>query len=211
MPLPMVHLGTARVYAKDFSVLSYCPEYYLGCISPDAIHVRENIDKKDKRITHLHAEGPEWENNVINFLKQNRNKKNYSFLLGYGIHILTDIIWWETVYIKFKQKYEKDMNPIQDLKTAYYNDADQLDFELYKNSEWCETIWTLLKKSESFSVEGLLEKREISAWKNHTLTYFDIEESKHKKPIKYFTIEELEEFMKDASNKIKAILEVEGL
>lgn len=211
MPLPMVHLGTARVYAKDYSELLHCPEYYLGCISPDAIHVRGNIDKKDKRITHLHAEGPEWENNVINFLKQNRNKKNYNFLLGYGIHILTDIIWWETVYIKFKQEYIKDQNPVQDLKSAYYNDTDQLDFELYKNSEWRESIWSLLKKSESFFVEGLLEESEITAWKSHTLKYFDTKVSRHKNPIRYFTIEELEVFMKDAADRIKDTLEEEGL
>nr|HPJ75309.1 hypothetical protein [Clostridia bacterium] len=160
--------------------------------------------------THLHAEGPEWENNVINFLIQNRNKKNYNFLLGYGIHILTDIIWWETVYIKFKQEYIKDQNPVQDLKSAYYNDTDQLDFELYKNSEWRESIWSLLKKSESFFVEGLLEESEITAWKSHTLKYFDTKVSRHKNPIRYFTIEELEVFMKDAADRIKKILEKEG-
>jgi hypothetical protein len=211
MPLPMVHLGTARVYAKGFPTLSNCPEFYLGCISPDAIHMRENVDKKDKRITHLHEEGNEWKSNVISFLKQNRYKQNYNFLLGYGIHILTDIIWWETVYIKFKQEYVKDQNPVQDLKLAYYNDTDQLDFELYKNSEWRESIWNLLKKSESFSVEGLLEISEITAWKSHTLKYFDTEVSMHKNPIRYFTIEELEVFMKDAAGRIKDILEEEGL
>lgn len=211
MPLPMVHLGIARLYATDFPILVNCPEFYLGSISPDAIHMRGNIDKNDKRITHLHAEGPEWEYNVINFLKQNRNNKNYSFLLGYGIHILTDIIWWETVYMKFKQEYEKNLNPVQDLKSAYYNDTDQLDFELYKKSEWRESIWNLLQKSECYSVESLLKESEISTWKSHTLKYFDTEVSRHKNPIRYFTIEELESFMKEAASRIKNILEKEGL
>ncbi len=49
-----------------------------------------------------------------------KTKSNYGFLLGYGIHILTDIIWNETLYAKFKLEYEKDCNQKQDIRLAYY-------------------------------------------------------------------------------------------
>ena len=56
MPLPMIHLAVAREYAKasaNFAGLINCPEYYLGSISPDAVHMRPGTGKSDKGITHL--------------------------------------------------------------------------------------------------------------------------------------------------------------
>ena len=211
MPLPMIHLATAREYAKDFSTLLNCPEFYLGSISPDAIHMRVNTERKDKNVTHLHAEGDSWKDNVLKFLKQSKTNPNYNFLLGYGIHILTDIIWHETIYIAFKRQYEKDSNPLQDIRWAYYNDTDQLDFELYEICEWRKNIWNLLKKSDRCSVEGILETDEIIAWKDRTLEWFNRGVSQHKNPIKYISLENLQRFIHDCANSIKTILESEDL
>lgn len=211
MPLPMVHLGTAREYARSCPLLLNCPEFYLGSISPDAIHMRQNSTSEDKSISHFHAEGDIWKENVLNFIKQNRTKPNYNFLLGYGIHILTDIIWYETIYAKFKSDYYKDSSPIQDARMAYYNDTDQLDFELYKICKWRKNIWDLLEEATPYDVDDILTANEINAWKIRTLHWFDSGASKHKNPIKYISIKDLTQFIKDAGNRIKGILESEGL
>ena len=82
MPLPMVHFCTARECVHDISTLIDCPEFYLGSISPDAIHMRPGADKFSKRITHFHADSGQWINNVLKFLKQNKDKFNYSFIVS---------------------------------------------------------------------------------------------------------------------------------
>lgn len=92
MPLPMVHFCTARECVHDISTLIDCPEFYLGSISPDAIHMRPGADKFSKRITHFHADSGQWINNVLKFLKQNKDKFNYSFLLVI-IHLTLKSIW----------------------------------------------------------------------------------------------------------------------
>lgn len=211
MPLPMIHLATARECAKETINLIDCQKYYLGSISPDAVHMRANIQKNDKRITHLFAEGDLWKVNVLEFIKQNKFKTDYNFILGYGIHILTDIIWNETLYRKFKLKYEKDPAPIQDIAWAYYNDTDKLDFELYKVLEWRQEVWELLKKTKSIGIEGILNSDEIDAWKNRTLHWFDKGESQHKNPIRYIFMEDVIEFTQNAGKTIKSFLEAENL
>lgn len=53
MPLPMVHFSTAvKVNTlKD----AKSPEYYLGSISPDAVHMRANYVSEDKVVSHCNA------------------------------------------------------------------------------------------------------------------------------------------------------------
>ena len=137
MPLQMVHLAVAREYVKaaaNAADLMDCPEFYLGIISPDAIHVRPGTGKNDKRITHLYAEGDLWRANVVDFIKKNKAEAYYAFILGYGIHILTDIIWRCAT-----QGSSRNMSKIranQDETWAYYNDTDQLDFLLYHEMAW---------------------------------------------------------------------------
>jgi len=211
MPLPMVHFCTARGCVHDISKLIDCPLFYLGSISPDAIHMRTGADKLSKSITHLHADGSQWINNVLSFLKQNKTKFNYSFLLGYGIHIFTDIIWRDTLYENFKLKYERDCSPIQDITWAYYNDTDQLDFELYKKIQWLQNIWNLLEAAEPISIDGILSADEISAWNKHTLHWYGSGESQHKNPVKYISIEDVMEFIQTAGREIRNILNSEGL
>lgn len=47
MPLPMVHLLTARRWAQNRPALRDCPEFYLGVIAPDAIHTRPGVNRDD--------------------------------------------------------------------------------------------------------------------------------------------------------------------
>ncbi|MDF2543731.1 MAG: hypothetical protein K0S47_3449 [Herbinix sp.] len=211
MPLPMVHLATAREYANETTDLLNCPEFYLGSISPDAIHMRQNILSSDKGVTHLFAEGDLWKENVTGFIKQNKSKPNYNFILGYGIHILTDIIWNETLYRKFQHEYEKDATPLEDIRLAYYNDTDKLDFELYRIFDWRKDVWKLLERTQLFGVEGILSTDEINAWNNRTLHWFDHGVSLHKNPIRYISVEDLLEFIQNANKTIKRVLETEGL
>ena len=53
MPLPMVHLGIAKnIHDSGFS-LTEVPQYYLGSIAPDAIHMRPTSEITAKNKTHL--------------------------------------------------------------------------------------------------------------------------------------------------------------
>ena len=53
MALTMVHLLVAARWAEGYPTYADCPEFYLGAISPDAIHIRDKDDKSHKNEIHL--------------------------------------------------------------------------------------------------------------------------------------------------------------
>jgi hypothetical protein len=209
MPLPMVHLAVARKITKDFNKINNLSLYYLGAIAPDAIHMRKNQVPEDKQKSHLYSRNIQGIDNVNNYYAEKNNCLDRNFLLGYCIHVLTDIYWHETLYSSFKHKYSQDSEPIQEQKWAYYNDTDKLDFELYKTLEWKDEVWSLLKEVRGIDVEDLVTSTEVDAWNTRTLNWYNSGQSQHKNPIRYITSEDLMEFIdKSASDILKWVYQI---
>ena len=213
MPLPMVHLSVAKKIIEAGFEIKDLSQFYLGSISPDAIHMRENADRYAKKLTHLgnpssvsmnftDESEDEYVNLKLDFVKTNKNKVNIDFLWGYVIHILTDMYWSKMVHNKFTEEYKKDTAPIQDERWAYYNDTDRLDQILFNECDWKNDIWHSLQNVEYFDLLDLLSAQEIKAWNERTLYWFDSGESQHKNPIKYITQADIENFISVCSETI---------
>jgi hypothetical protein len=195
MPLPMVHLSVAKNIIDSGFAMKDLSSFYLGVISPDAIHMRQNADRYAKNRTHLIPSGKKW-NDVdeceyfkflLSFVQSNKDDGNLSFLWGYSIHILTDMLWTKNLYYSFVTKYKEDTAPIQDERWAYYNDTDILDQVLFNESPWRENVWKYLQKAKAFDFMELLSANEINSWNERTLHWYDSGESQHKNPIRYIT------------------------
>jgi len=200
MPLPMVHLEVAKSLIEVYNIINK-GDFYLGTISPDAVHMRKNSSRDDKRITHLHSDNIDWKSKVTAFIKDNRSN---DFCIGYGIHILTDIYWDKTLYNSFKTNYYNDVHPIQDEKWAYYNDTDILDFELFRTFDNKKEIWNYLNNCNINFIEGIITPDEVRAWKERTLHWYDSGESQHKYPIKYIAKNDLLNFILETSLFVKS-------
>lgn len=202
MPLPMVHFGISHnlinvLKPKDVSL------FYLGSISPDAVHVRKNFTREYKNISHLfNADMDTWRKNARDFILSNSTVNESDFFIGYGVHILTDIYWSETIFSIFKTRYKEDKAPIQNEQQAYYNDTDKLDFALHDKCKYRPEIWDYLLKCKSVSINSLVSPHEVNLWKEQILHWFDKGESKHKNPIKYISYDDLIIFIKETTVKI---------
>lgn len=207
MPLPMVHLAVARKIALSYERLKDCPEYYLGSISPDAIHMRKNSSRNDKCMTHLKDENG-WQDNAINFIKSHSLDDDISFYLGYGVHLLTDIIWYESIFSDFKSAYLKDSLPDKEMLLWYYNDTDVIDIRLYNELEDRPLIWSLLKEAKYNNVDNLLSSEEIKVWNNHVHSWFDDKEIDKYRPQKYISYDEVKTFMDEAVDTIHSLIDI---
>ena len=98
MPLSMVHLAVARKIINDFNGINNLPSFYLGAIAPDAIHMSEKQGEEAKQKSHLYSRNIQGIQNVYNYYSKKSNCIDSDFLLGYCIHILTDIYWHETLF-----------------------------------------------------------------------------------------------------------------
>ena len=209
MPLPMVHLAIAYNIVEAGFNTKNLPNFYLGAISPDAIHMRPNADRFAKNQTHLLQSNRNWEkineyehtNYIMDFVYKNKTESNIDFLWGYGIHILTDILWRKRVFSDFIVKYRKDENPVQEERWAYYNDTDRLDFFLFEESPWRENVWDKLQAANAMDFMDLLSAEEINAWNDRTLHWYD-GLCQHKNPIRYITKSGILCFISESSKKI---------
>lgn len=209
MPLPMVHLGVAKhMIDKGFGI-SNASQFYLGVISPDAIHMRQDTERVDKNKTHLIPKDKTWfevdcdeyYSFLTDYIMSNKDCDR-DFLWGYGIHILTDMHWVKHIYYDFNMKYENDKSPIQDKSWAYYNDTDRLDQVLYNESSWRDEVWQELQASKGIGCLGLLSAGEIDLWKERTLHWYDSGESRHKNPIKYIMLDDVKGFILSCTDQI---------
>ena len=211
MPLPMVHLSTA----VKISILQglKSPEFYLGSISPDAVHMRSNFVQEDKIRSHFNTKASAAIDELDSLCVKIENSvgKVREFLLGYLIHILTDLFWHDTIYKIYEKRYAADSTPIQDQRMGYYNDTDQLDFAFFENESWRPAVWELLEQAETFSVEGIVNRDEVAAWNLRTLNWYNSGKSQHTNPIKYIFYEDLEGFTSYAAQKCDEYLKCKGL
>ncbi len=198
MPLPMVHLAIAHELMNHIPKDYNKSEIYLGVLAPDAIHMRENFIRTFKYKTHL-CYGRE--GNVIDKLLEAGPRRMNAFKLGYGIHVLTDIIWLYNVYYPFK-KVLGDLSK-EEIDLIYYGENDQLDFLLYHDSLWREEVFGLIKDAKAPNDFPFLSDNEIEGWKHHILHWYDEGKSKHTGTINYLNKEAIQSFISDATQEIK--------
>lgn len=210
MPLPMVHLSTAEKINTLQCLKS--PEFYLGSISPDAVHMRAGFVRDDKTRSHCNARvfAAIEELAPLCVRIENSAGKEREFLLGYLVHILTDLFWEDTIFKMYGERYEMDPAPIQDRRMGYYNDTDQLDFAIYEKESWRPKVWEMLTQAEDFAVEEAVTMDEVAAWKHRTLNWYNSGKSQHTNPIKYISYEDLDGFTSYAAQKCEEYLKYKG-
>jgi hypothetical protein len=205
MPLPMVHISITYQMFGSFSDEA-TQQFLLGCISPDAIHMRLNSVREDKKKTHFYLDDAEsahdlFHDKLVPFVDSFRGDKAQTwFAKGYAAHVLTDFIWLKTVYSAFKEKVER--SDVNDPRTLYYQETDQIDFNLYKCEPWRTAAWEALEKTYSIDVPGLLAAAEVQKWKLRTLEWFDDGSKEPKVQPAYITEEAVRHFIDTTASEI---------
>jgi hypothetical protein len=205
MPLPMVHLAVAMRLCSSRGIAP-SPAFLLGSLAPDAIHMRDSVLSEDKHYVHLRkARDQEDLRRIHDLLKSHRSQSPdmKDFAEGYVVHILTDLVWASTVYEVFCSSLPEGIAP-QAQRILYYQETDQVDFNLYATVPWRSEVWELLDTARPVDFDSLLTAEEIRGWQQRVLRWFDeIKEEPRIQP-KYITEEIVLHFIDDA---VRIILE----
>lgn len=175
MPLPMVHLSIAESMLRQKG-LDINASFLLGSIAPDAIHMREHSTREDKDRTHFYLKGDTvlvdvFKNKLMPYFEPFRfDEQRFWFARGYTAHVLTDLMWHQSVYRDFQSSIAQQQ--IKNERALYDMETDQVDFHLYKNEAWRPHVWELLDQSVSMDASGLLTAEEVQNWKTRTLCWF---------------------------------------
>ena len=162
MALPIVHLLAAREWAQDKPALRECPEFYLGAIAPDAIHVRYGNDKSRKNEFHL----GNWISPHPEQVHAYWAERFTPFDIGYGIHVLTDGKWVP----RYKAAFPGLLKPTGGIYVEqYYTDTWQADFALMAHHPEIQAIFDLIRRAEPPEGNPFLTKAEFEKWKGIVL------------------------------------------
>ena len=111
-------------------------EFFLGLIVPDSVNAYGFASKEDRWRTHVRDKNLEiWQKNIIKYYKENEEKYENTYLTGYLVHVLTDIIC-DKIYQN--EIYPKLIEQGYDYNTAYsYYEQSIIKFEKSNiNKKW---------------------------------------------------------------------------
>lgn len=161
MPNTVVHEEVGYYLSKKLDVSSY--EFYLGIMAPDAVNVEHFANKQERWTSHVRDKDLNiWKENLKKFYKEEKNKINNDFLLGYTIHILTDIVYDEY----FEEKIHKEILKNNQEKDYWYIKWSDMDKYSFKEQS---TINTILLKNNNYIEIKNITKEKLLKWKEKYL------------------------------------------
>jgi len=203
MPWPMVHFAiAAKLYRNDPP-----PMFLLGSIAPDAIHARDNATRKDKGFTHLVSEDipPSIEkikDYCLRYLDMKNDIEWKEYVLGYYAHIYTDLRWTQTLYADFERNYKGN----KDIRMAYNEEVNQVDFELFRSEEWAQGAIANLKRAAALSMDPFVTDDEVDRYRDEKIEWLQNEGNEPRiKPV-YFRVENVREFASRTADEIRELL-----
>lgn len=158
MPNIMIHEEVGYYLSKKLNKDSY--DFYLGLLAPDSPNTFGFGKKEDRWLAHQRRKDyDEWRKSLNEFYQKEKNNYNEDFLLGYYIHILTDIVYDDFLYLKVREEILKDNYSLEESHDIMRNDMDKYYFNEIEN------IKAILKTNETtYEINGI-SKELMSKWK----------------------------------------------
>lgn len=162
MPNIMIHEEVGYFISKKINNDSY--NYFLGLLAPDAPNTYGFGKKEDRWLAHQRKNDyNEWRNSLKEFYEKEKNRYDKDFLLGYCVHILTDIIYDEFLYLKVREEILKDNITLEESHEVMRKDMDKYYFDEI------EIIKDILKREKiTYEINGI-SKELMYEWKTKTL------------------------------------------
>ncbi len=166
MPNIMIHLEVGNYLSKRINKNSY--NYYLGLIAPDSPNTYGFGKKEERWLAHQRKKNyDEWRKSLNEFYEREKNNYDVDFLLGYYIHILTDIIYDDYLYLDVREKIIKDNYSMEES-----HDIMRIDMDKYYFKEIEKIKEILEKENTTYEINGI-NKELMSEWKNKITNKFN--------------------------------------
>ena len=183
MPNITIHEQVGYYLSEKIKKNSY--DYYLGILAPDTPNLNGFGPKKERWEAHQRKKDyNDWRKSLKEFYIKEKDNYNEDFILGYYIHILTDIIYDDFLYLKVREKILKDYT----LEQSHQVMRDDMEKYYFEEQDIVKEV--LLNNNKSYDILNI-KSDDLIAWKNKELNNF-----KEKNECRYITkdiIKELEE------------------
>jgi hypothetical protein len=214
MSFAMTHLAVANKLLRKTNIIKYEADFYLGSIAPDFVHIRKNYNSEMKKRSHLCVgkqrwgrltNNDAWMKHAMEFLSREANGDNRDFILGYVVHILTDIENNKKIWMPF---YKENKAVIEaGAASQYHFESEKVDLEQFDILEDRCDIWDQLLSARAFDVGQVITACEINEMKNVFITErYKNRERYDTAKNKYVTLMTAEKFIESTSELIYKML-----
>ncbi len=215
MSFQMTHMQIAYNLIDKWNITEGKGEFILGSVAPDSVHFRDDYSVEQKIHTHLFEGcGPwgdtqDYENWSINidsfldrYLKNEADIKKKMFILGIGVHCITDYYNDLLIWRDGQRKHIPPMTS-EGFREAFYSEAPIVDKWLFQNSEDSDEICQLFKNSVEYEVEGYIQSKDLVALKKHLIdVQYNLEDKIDVSGFKYYPAEKILWFTKTVTENI---------
>ncbi|MDE6435135.1 MAG: hypothetical protein K2L07_13000, partial [Lachnospiraceae bacterium] len=132
--------------------------------APDAVHVKENYTREIKDISHYKFDSKSHISYFDTFFDEYYTSENKDFVVGYLVHLLSDMIWYHSVRVPFKEEFQKAPSQNMSMNEAYYADCEQIEQLMFLEKNASRIIGTI-NSGKAYSLEGLIDAEDVKAWK----------------------------------------------
>ncbi len=198
MAQPMMHLLIAdKIYTKKFSSIHSYGEFLLGSIAPDAVHVKANYTREIKDISHYGFNSKSPISYFDTFINEYNTVENKDFVVGYLVHLLSDMIWYHSIRVPFKEEFQRTPSQNMSMNEAYYADCEQIEqLMFFEKNAPC--IMEAINKCKAYSLEGLIDAEDVRTWKEKLI--FDYNNKKNiSVHTKYILEQHIREYMENCA------------
>ena len=104
MPGQMMHLYVGKRFWETKGGTGNRAPFLLGCIAPDGVNAKGFAPKEVR--WHAHLRGRDlgvWKQNARRFYNRHDSFRDPDYLLGYLVHVYTDILWDELFNLELEQ------------------------------------------------------------------------------------------------------------
>lgn len=197
MPTIAIHEEVAYEIAKIYTNLD-TGAFYLGALAPDTVNLKGFAPKEERYKSHIRNKDLNiWLSNVKEFFKNNKNKYEKNFLLGYILHIITDIVYDQYFYWPVREQLVKD-----NITEGEQHQILRTSMEEYGYQNENKPFWLHVKKHlynvESYNIQNI-KKEDLLLWKNKCLQHHQSQSAN-----KYITKPQILEL----TNKVEEIFKV---
>ncbi|NOV02095.1 zinc dependent phospholipase C family protein [Paenibacillus planticolens] len=207
MPWPMVHFSIAEQLFDHHP----SPEFLLGSVAPDAIHMREEATRQDKGRTHLCEEdGTMPTLAVLHDFYKNSMSDDYAyrqFMLGYVSHLYTDLRWTQRVWTDFVDKLNHECEgPHGQVKSIYNREVAQIEYNLCRSENWTDRVLTSVLLAAPFAVNALLAESEIKQYGERVVRNLRDESQEPRILPRYITDQIVSEFIARTVRELRELI-----
>lgn len=217
MAYTMTHILAAEKVLEYIKTPVDHPTYLVGVIAPDAVHASPNYTRTLKEKSHLFAEGMvwgqvtkesefhAWTNSIQKFCIHNRDKYNRDFLLGYIVHILTDVCSCRQIYAPFYTSLSK--KNFDDKMKQFREESYRVNYALFCAYSKRQNLLPILQEGKSCPIAGVFDDSvlgdRIKQLFDFEFAPQDTEQITHHEII---TMENTDRLISDASRRIGHLL-----